>query len=151
MVKKIDHENIENSRRIYSIFQVSYKVEAELLNMDCFPPLNRNSENILTSDSEFYAFWKKDEVVGLVEIFTENEVTDIQSLVVHPQYFRQGIGMELVTFITNAIDSKLFVVETGIDNFPAVKLYGKLGFIEKRQWETKEGIIIVRFEKGKRK
>ena len=67
------------------------------------------------------------------------DYTKINSLVVCPKHFRRGIGRRLVQFVFDEFDAELFVVETGIDNGPAIELYGKLGFKEVKQWDTDIG------------
>ena len=147
MIKKINHRSIEISKKIYRLFQALYIVEAELLNIDNFPPLKRTVDDLLISDTEFYAFWKNNEMAALVEIKNDNAYTDIQSLVVHPKYFRQGLGIQLISFILNSLDSEIFTVETGLENKPAIRLYEKLGFQKIEQWETTSGVRIVKFQK----
>jgi ribosomal protein S18 acetylase RimI-like enzyme len=66
---------------------------------------------------------------------------------VHPDYFRQGIAGELMKFVLKTFKSNLFVVETGLENGPATKLYEKFGFIEVHQWDTNHGIRKIKFEK----
>jgi predicted GNAT family N-acyltransferase len=40
----------------------------------------------------------------------------------------------------------LFVVETGLANEPASKLYRKFGFTEVKIWDTDHGIRKIKFE-----
>ena len=50
-------------------------------------------------------------------------------------------------FVLNTFDTNLFVVETGLANAPATKLYHKYGFTEVTQWDTDHGVRKVKFEK----
>ena len=50
-------------------------------------------------------------------------------------------------FVLDLFDSKLFVVETGVENGPATELYRKLDFIEVKQWDTNHGVRKIKFEK----
>lgn len=151
MIKKIDPGNRDSAQKIYALFQASYLVEAKLLEVDDFPPLKRTVHDIMHSETEFYAFWKANEIAALIEIKQEPDFTDIHSLVVHPNYFRQSLGSQLVSFILNSIDSTTFIVETGLKNTPAVKLYEKLGFEEVEQWDLPIGIQKVKFRKTRLK
>ena len=54
---------------------------------------------------------------------------------------------KLVEFVLNSNDSKLFTVETGLDNEPATTLYKKFNFKEVKQWDTDHGIRKIRFER----
>ncbi len=147
MIQKIDHTDIVLARKIRSIFQVSYAVEADLLKAIDFPPLNRTLVSFLKSKTEFYGYFQDDELAAVTEIRSQNNNTHIQSLVVDPFYFRQGIGAKLVDFTFTNFSTPSFSVETGSDNLPAIALYIKSGFIETKQWNTDYGIRKIRLEK----
>lgn len=147
MIKKLRHKDEDIAKKIRSLFQVSYAVEAKLLNAVDFPPLKRKLEDFVACETIFFGYLKNNEFAGVIEIDKSNTSIHIQSLVVAPKFFRQGIGRELTEFILNSFDSKLFTVETGVKNKPAIKLYKKLGFIEVKQWNTDHGVRKVRFKK----
>ena len=147
MIVKINNKENKIAKEIRAIFQVSYAVEAEMLKAVDFPPLKRTVAQFLNSNSEFYAYYLIENIAGVIEIENHKNLTHIQSLVVYPKYFRNGIGSKLVQFILNTYKSKVFTVETGIDNHPAIKLYKSFGFQEQEQWDTDHGIRKVRFEK----
>ena len=147
MIKKLQNNEIEISKKIRSVFQDSYSVEAELLKAIDFPPLKRPLDNYVKSTTEFFGYLENQEIAGVIEIDHNNEFTHINSLVVDPKFFRQGIAKKLMEFVFNTFDSNLFVVETGLDNEPATKLYEKFGFIKVKQWHTNHGITKVKFER----
>ena len=147
MIIKINNKENKIAEEIRAIFQVSYTVEAEMLKAVDFPPLKRTVSQFLNSDSEFYAYYLIKNIAGVIEIENHEDLTHIQSLVVYPKYFRNGIGSKLVQFILDTYKSRIFTVETGIDNHPAIKLYKSFGVQEQEQWDTDHGIRKVRFEK----
>mgnify|MGYP001572291988 FL=1 len=147
MIIKINNKENKITEEIRAIFQASYTVEAKILKAVDFPPLKRTVSKFLNSNSEFYAYYLINNIAGVIEIENDKNLTHIQSLVVYPKYFRNGIGRKLVQFILDAYKSKIFTVETGIDNHPAIKLYKSFGFQEKEQWDTNHGVRKVRFEK----
>ena len=100
MISKIDNKKIEIAEKIYSIFQTSYKIEAKLLQATNFPPLNRTTTNLLNCNNTFYAYYLEKDIAGVIEIDHNSESTHIQSLVVCPKYFRQGVGRNLVQFFS---------------------------------------------------
>jgi ribosomal protein S18 acetylase RimI-like enzyme len=147
MIEKLQNTDLEISRQIYSVFQLSYVVEAELLKAKDFPPLKRPLESYLKSDHDFYGYLENNEIAGVIEVEPADKFIDIHSLVVKPKFFRRGIARKLLEFVFNTSDSKLIIVETGVQNKPATELYKKLGFKEIKQWQTDFGIRKVRFEK----
>jgi ribosomal protein S18 acetylase RimI-like enzyme len=147
MIQRLQNNKIEISKKIRAVFQVSYKVEAKLLKATNFPPLKRPLEDYVISKNMFFGYLKNEELFGVIEIDHNNSYTLIRSLVVDPLFFRQGIARKLMEFTFNNFDSNLFVVETGVENVPASKLYIKFGFIEVNQWNTDHGIRKIKFEK----
>jgi len=149
LIKKLNNKNKETAYVIQTLFRISYQIEAELLNAIDFPPLKRKLVDFVNCDTEFYGFWKDNEITAIVEVKFDKNNTDIHSLVVHPKYFRQGIGKQLILFVFKTFNSKTFTVETGLKNEPATKLYEQLGFKEVKQWNTESGIRKVKFIKAK--
>ena len=147
MIIKINNKRNKIAKEILDIFQASYAVEAEMLKAIDFPPLKRTISQFLNSNSEFYAYYITKNIAGVIEIENNHDITHIQSLVVYPKYFRNGIGSKLVQFILNTYKSRIFTVETGLDNHPAIKLYKSFDFEEQDQWDTNHGVRKVKFEK----
>ncbi|MDO6518498.1 GNAT family N-acetyltransferase [Zobellia uliginosa] len=147
MIERLENNNIEVSQKIRSVFQASYKIEAELLNAIDFPPLKRPLESYIDSETEFFGYIKGKELAGVVEIKSNDEFTHICSLVVAPDFFKQGIASALIKFVFNTFDSQLFIVETGLENGPATALYKKFHFKEVKQWNTDHGVRKIKFER----
>ena len=100
----------------------------------------------LNSNDTFHAYYLSQNIAGVIEIQNNQDITHIQSLVVYPKYFRQGIARKLVQFILDTYHSSIFTVETGVKNIPAVKLYQSFNFKEKKKWDTDHGVRKIRFE-----
>jgi ribosomal protein S18 acetylase RimI-like enzyme len=146
MIKRLQNKDLNIATNIRSVFQVSYAVEAKLLNAIDFPPLKRPLESFLNSETEFFGFWENEELAAVIEIDNNKNYTHINSLVVEPKFFRQGIARKLMEFVLITFNSKLFTVETGVKNGPATALYKKFNFKEIKQWETDHGVRKIRFE-----
>ncbi len=147
MIIKIDHTDLVTAKEIQRVFRASYAIEAGLLGADDFPPLKRNLESFKTSNNVFYAFMIEGDIAGAMEIDASANSTHIQSLVVDPEYFRQGIASALMEFVFKTYDTPVFTVETGLDNVPATELYLKFGFREVRQYDTDHGVRKIRFKR----
>tara|TARA_B110000444_G_scaffold259913_1_gene305191 strand:- start:964 stop:1419 length:456 start_codon:yes stop_codon:yes gene_type:complete len=147
MIERLKNNDLEISKKIRSVFQLSYKVEAKILNATDFPPLKRSLENYVNSNTAFFGYLKNQELAGVIEIEHNDNFTHINSLVVDPGFFKQGIARKLMEYVINTFDSKLFVVETGLENGPATELYKKFDFKEVKQWNTNHGIRKIKFER----
>lgn len=147
MIKKLTHRNRSTSEDIRAVFQISYAVEAELLQATDFPPLKRPLEAFTNSDNQFFGYYMKDELAAVMEIDKKTASVHIQSLVVQPKYFRKGIGRKLVAHAFEQYQTPLFTVETGLANEPATQLYLQMGFSKVLEYDTEHGIRKVRFEK----
>lgn len=149
MIHLLDNKNQATALKIQNLFRASYQVEAELLEVVDFPPLKRPLQAYIDTKTDFYGYWKDDACWAIVEVERLENMTDIHSLVVHPDYFRQGLGRQLMNFILKTYDSDAYIVETGWKNEPAKKLYQSLGFKEVKKWTTQDNIEKVKFIKSK--
>lgn len=147
MIQKLEHQRTTIAKGIREVFQASYAVEAKLLGASDFPPLKRPLEGFLESKNDFHGYVKDETLAGVVEVVPGKRSIHIQSLVVHPTYFRQGVGSALVSHVLHTYDSPVFTVETGLENDPATALYLKFGFRKILEYDTDHGVRKVRFEK----
>jgi len=146
MIKKLDHTNLAIATKMHIVFQESYAIEAKLLNAINFPPLQRPLQSYIESTTTFFGYHIKDEIVGIIEVSPKEKTTHINSLVVSPHFFRQGIGRNLIDYTLQNFSSKIFTVETGLENIPASKLYTSFHFKEVKQWDTDHGVRKIRFK-----
>ncbi len=147
MIVKLENSQLEIAQKMHTVFQESYSVEAKILKAVDFPPVKRPLEDYIKTNNEFYGYFMSGELAGVIEIVQNKSFVHIQSLVAHPLYFRRGIATRLMEYTLKTFNTSLFVVETGVDNEPACKLYRKLGFVEVKQWNTNFGIRKVKFER----
>lgn len=140
MIKKLDNSNEEISNQIFTIFQSSYKIEAQLIGTLEFPPLLRSAKDIENSKTLFYGFSENECLAAIIEIVIEDKRLEIYSLTVHPEYFRKGIANKLIAYVLERIDFSEAVVETAVVNIPAINLYKKHGFVEFKRWTPSHGI-----------
>ena len=140
MIELLDHfsENVAN--QIYDVFQLSYRVEASLVGIEDLPPLRRSALDIQSSTSQFLGHRIGVNLAAVVEYAHEGEDLSIDSLVVHPQYFRHGLASELLKSLLAKGQWRIAHVETATANNPALVLYQKFGFSESKRWKTADGI-----------
>ncbi|WP_424961901.1 GNAT family N-acetyltransferase [Ekhidna sp.] len=149
MIRKLDHKNQEIAIQIRGVFQASYAIEAKLLDAeDNFPPLKRPLSAFIHADTEFFGHFEDERIAGVIEVKSDRDCTHIQSLVVHPDFFRKGIASQLIYYLFTHFDSDVYTVETGAKNEPAIALYERFGFTLVKKWMTEFGIEKVAFEKN---
>jgi ribosomal protein S18 acetylase RimI-like enzyme len=140
LIAQLDNSNEDVAHQMFTIFQNSYKIEAQLIGVLDFPPLLRGVEDIKTAKTKFYGFSENNNLAAVIEIVIENMNLDINSLTVDPQYFRKGIADKLMNYILEKFDFSQARVETAVVNAPAIKLYKKHGFVEFKRWIPSHGI-----------
>lgn len=141
---RLDHQQNRTATDIHAIMQAAYKIEAELLGVEDFHPLKRGITNIQTATTVFYGFQRNDSLAAVIEIEQLPDSTiEIDSLVVTPAFFRQGLGSRILKHVFTLFPGRAFLVSTGAKNLPALNLYRKLGFIDSKLWETPCGIKMI--------
>ena len=128
MIKLLDHKNASISKAVLSISLQAYQIEAEQIGASDFPPLSEKVGDIKNSPNLFYGFVEDGQIVGVQEIEREDNGWLIARLVVAPRFFRQGIASKLVAHAVNNFQPCR--VSTAVNNFPAIALYERLGFIQ---------------------
>lgn len=123
-------------QQLYHLRQLAYRVEAQLLGVKTLPPLERSIEDLLKEPDTHLGIFHVHQLIGAIS-FSEHW---INSLVVHPSYFRQGIADELLANILASNDP--WCVTTGADNLPAIGLYEKYGFRIFKRFEV-PGLQLV--------
>jgi len=121
----------------------AYRIEAKLIGVTDFPPLQRTVRDVIASQTCFYGCQQNDMLTALIEITYDKIQLRINSLVVHPDYFRQGLASRLLKFVLTHYQYETALVETGLANLPAITLYEQFGFIETSRFNIAGGITKV--------
>jgi ribosomal protein S18 acetylase RimI-like enzyme len=137
-------------KRLLEVQKASYLVEAALIGFFDIPGLQDTEATLQACGETFFGWFGDDgELAGAIAYIDDGEAVDIHRLVVHPGFFRRGIGEALVRHVLASFPGRGFVVTTGAANLPAKRLYGKLGFAEKRTFEPVPGLLMTEFERGR--
>lgn len=140
MITKLENSNETVANQIHTIFQNSYKIEAELIGVVDFPPLSRSTRDIVNSKTDFYGFSEEHCLAAIIEMEINEKHLDIHSLTVDPKFFRKGIADKLINYALKSFDIDVATVETAVVNKPAINLYEKHGFLEFKRWTPSHGI-----------
>lgn len=133
--------------QLYDIQQQSYTVEQQLLGIDSFPPLLETKQDLVESDDACLIRFEVENILGFLQYIMTDDQLVIHKLVVHPAYFRQGVGRDLLQSLIKQKGDRSIRVKTAQKNTPAIILYEKLGFSQTKQFYAQEGIRIIRLER----
>ncbi len=141
---KLNHTNLQQAEQIWRLFRSAYEIEAQLLDLQDFPPLNRTVVQIKDSHTTFFGGWHDSTFVCAIEIEgMGTEQIHISSLGVAPDHFQQGFGTKLLNDVLANLSWQRVTVSTAVHNLPALHLYKKHGFHTQEQWTTPENIKMV--------
>lgn len=143
MIELLDHCSEDVANQIYDVFQRSYRVEAKLVGVKEFPPLQRSTSHIQAAGGRFLGQRIGSDLAAVIEYSLSAAHLSIDSLVIDPRYFRRGLASKILRSLLDRVDWRTADVETAAANHPAIALYEKFGFSESKRWTTKEGIDKV--------
>ena len=147
-IKSIQILEAQAAQNVLELQRLSYRIEANLIGSNLIPGLHENLEQLQECGETFYGFFERETLCGAISFKLEPHTLDIHRLVVHPNYFRQGIARSLLEFVLKLEpQTERCIVQTGALNLPAIGLYQKLGFIELEQREVVPGLWICVLEK----
>ncbi len=139
----------ENAQLLFELWQLSYALEADWLEVEhkVFPPLQRSPQAFLSSNNSFYVYRYEEQIIACLEINVLQNGTRVQSVLVHPDWIRRGIGRQLMNFVFEKYSwESTFLIETGAKNKPAIALYKDVGFSIIGVYRT-SGILKVKMKK----
>lgn len=101
----------------------------KLLNKN-FDKLFNINEMLQDGMSKVIVYEKDDKIVGFITATSLYETCDILSIVVDPNYRKQGIGTNLMGYLISDLGEELQLVtlEVATKNKEALALYDKFGF-----------------------
>jgi ribosomal protein S18 acetylase RimI-like enzyme len=162
-IRHLSIQDLAQARTVLALQRAAYQVEAELIGSADIPPLHETLAALQQCGEIFYGYWLDDGLAGAISykripasaqaaqvpaIKKQGTILDIYRLIVHPCYFRRGIGRALLQFVENLeSDIERLIVSTGRDNLPAKRLYTAAGFSPVRDEEIVPGLYVTHFEK----
>lgn len=144
MIQSLDNHRRELAKEMWGIQIPAYQTEADLMGFEEIPQLKETVEDIQASNECFIGFFD-DGLKGFISYKEEEKLIDIYRLVIHPDFFRQGIARQLLSFLLEQFPGYNVTVSTGKANIPAKKLYHSFGFVEQNDFEVAPGIWCTEF------
>ena len=71
MITKLDNSDEEVANQIFTVFQNSYKIEAQLIGTLNFPTLLRSAKDILSASTQLFGFSENNCLAAVIEIVVE--------------------------------------------------------------------------------
>lgn len=149
MIQKLGAINKDQAKILKDLFFTAFKIEASMFGIPSIPPMERELQAFIGCPTDFIGYYKRNTLAGVIEIRTNKNSVHIQSLAVHPNFFKMGIASGLLDYAFENYASKLYTVETGVINDPAIRLYEKFGFREVARYDTDHNTVKIKFELSK--
>lgn len=143
-IRRLDQIDADIAQNIWVLFQRAYRIEAEILGVEDFPPLDRTLEDIRLARSDFTGLFENKVLAAVSETQTDGSCLSIDGFVVDPNFFRKGFGSQLLGHILGHYHCDSALVETAAANEPAILFYRRFGFTEIDSWETVDGMRLVK-------
>jgi ribosomal protein S18 acetylase RimI-like enzyme len=133
-IEPINSKDPSVADQIRSVFALAYLQEGELLQVRQLAPLERTVSDIQKSSDFFLGAIEGNSIVGTLSLGPDAEPgqISISSLVVHPDFQRQGIGRSLLAAALQRASGFVPSVAACAQNLPALRLYGDFGFVRYR-------------------
>ncbi|MGG1314861.1 GNAT family N-acetyltransferase [Cohnella laeviribosi] len=153
VIERLHLQDYDTAEELWSLQQAAYRMELAAIGEAVeLPPLKDTVASLQRSAETFWGCRSEDgELIGAVAAEEEGGVVTVCRMMVHPEFFRQGIGSRLLDCVLNAYpEARRFEVTAEKRNAPAIALYGKLGFSPVGTVEPLPGITLVRMAKDVR-
>ncbi len=150
MLEIIRMKDADAAEEVWALQHAAYRVEAALIGVADLPPLHDTVESLRQSRETFCGIrGPAGDLMGVIAYEQEQEGRFvICRVMVHPDYFRQGVGFRLLSHLLDTYPSTHWSVTAEARNLPALALYEKAGFTRQGAFQPAPGITLVRLERG---
>ena len=150
MMGLIDIQDRVLAQQVLAVQRPSYQIESCLIDYPNLPPLFETAAELQNSEEAFVGYWLDGQLAGVLSYEERDLGVDIGRLVVHPDYFRRGIGRALLRWLETAVAPTYITVSTAAKNLPAVQLYQSQGYTISQHTTLPDGLELVLLHKKRK-
>lgn len=144
----VDRSDNQLVGQIHAVQLAAYAIESALIAYPQLPPLFETEDDIRSSAETFLACLLDGQVVGATSYLVTHHTVEICRLVIHPSYFRRGMGSRLLKAVEEQNRQwQTITVSTAAKNHPAIGLYEKHGYHVVQHVRLADGLQLVRLQK----
>ncbi|TSB46052.1 GNAT family N-acetyltransferase [Alkalicoccobacillus porphyridii] len=147
IIRELALQQDDIAQEVWQLQMQSYRVEADLIGLDDFPPLRQTLADLKQSKEVYYGCHDQNVLMGVLSLeFKKNSIL-ITRVIVHPTHFRKSVAKALLLFV-DSFKSESIMVSTASNNIPAIQLYLSNGYQKIKEVHMPEGIIMATFIKS---
>ncbi len=144
MIGLIDMQSDDLAQQVLAVQRPSYQIESRLIEYPNLPPLFETVAELQNSEETFVGYWLDGQLAGVLSYEERDQGAHIGRLVVHPDYFRRGIGRALLRWLETAVAPPAHItVSTAAKNLPAVQLYRSQDYTIIQHTTLPDGLELV--------
>ncbi len=149
LVTRLSLQNDATANQVLCLQREAYQVEAELIGYDRIPPLIETLSELQARPEIFAGIWHDAKVVAAIAYDQiDTQTICICRLMVHPTHFRKGLASTLLHFVENTHPTMTrWLVATGSNNPPALKLYQSFGYHIIGETEVAPNVFVTQLMK----
>lgn len=127
---QIEKANISDAQAILELQKLAYRLEAEIYDDYCIPPLKQTVEELQKQfgDHVILKAVLNDKIIGTVRAYEKDGICHIGRLAVDPVMHNQGLGTALMQAIEAEFNTKIYELFAGHKSEKNLYLYKKLGY-----------------------
>jgi ribosomal protein S18 acetylase RimI-like enzyme len=151
MIRLVNIQDNDVAQRVLAVQRPSYHIESTLIEYPNLPPLFETVVDLQNCDEIFVGCWLDEQLAGVLSYEQKGEGIHIDRLVVHPDYFRRGIGRALLKWVETAVSPPPahITVSTAAKNQPAIQLYQTEGYTIVQSNTLPDGLELLLLRKEK--
>ena len=145
----ISRADFEDLQEILNLQYVSYQKQGALFSKP-IPPLTQTLAEVIEEYKNGTVFKMTDEngrIIGSIRTSEQNGTVHIGKLMVHPDFWHQGLGTRLLYEVENQFPGKRYELFTSTRSADNIRLYKRIGYKEFSREKIDDELEFIHMEK----